>query len=114
MAKKKQSPDAGQKNRRSRRSLGLGSFNVALPGGLTMSGTGVIGLPVAAVIGGFIVLIHPGAVAAGDTHTEQFKPPAQMATRSCRQSVMIDPVSLHHRKAVEASLATPPASMAEP
>lgn len=72
---KKQPPDKEQKNRKHGRRLRLGSFNVTLPGGLTMSGTGVIGLLVAVIIGSFIVLLGPGALADDDIHREPIQTP---------------------------------------
>lgn len=72
---KKQPSEKKQKNRRPGRTLRLGSFNVTLPGGMAMSGTGVIGLLVAAIIGGYMVLLDPGTVAADDIHTEPIQTP---------------------------------------
>ncbi len=59
-----------QKNRRPGPRLRLGSFNATLPGGLTVSGTGVLGLLVVALIASLIVLFGSAKVAASDIHME--------------------------------------------
>jgi hypothetical protein len=110
---RKQSSDKQKKNRKPRQEMRLGGFNVALPGGLKVGGTGVIGLLLAVIIGGWIILSDTGKLAAAVIHAEPVQTPVPTATRLCLQPAMISVVSLHRHGPVEPSTATPLASMAE-
>lgn len=59
-----------QQNKPSGRTQGLGSFNVMLPGGLTVSGTGIIGLVIAVVLVLLGVLLVPRLLAPDAIYTE--------------------------------------------
>lgn len=63
------------KNRKSGQAMRLGGFQVALPGGLRASGTGVIGLLLAVIIGGWLMLSGTGKLAAAVIHAEPVQTP---------------------------------------
>lgn len=73
-----QPPNKQKRNGKPGQTIRLGSFNVALPGGLRVSGTGVIGiigLLLAATIGGWVVLFDTEKLAAAVIHAEPVQTP---------------------------------------